>query len=97
MCCTIGLSRLNPNKTDGPHLHGGRVGVPSNLDGQGKLCGEDWQRAQLAREHKVKQRPQLGEPILDRGAAHDDSVHCLKLLGCQCDFCIWVAHLMALV
>ena len=37
------------------HLHGGRIGVPPNLDGQGKLCGEDRQRAQLAREDKVKQ------------------------------------------
>ncbi len=38
-----------------PDLHGGRIGVPPNLNGQGKLCGEDWQRAQLPRKHKVKQ------------------------------------------
>ena len=37
------------------HLHGGRIGVPPNLDGQGELCSEDRQRAQLAREDKVKQ------------------------------------------
>ena len=38
-----------------PHLHGGGIGVTANLNRQGKLCGEDWQRAQLAREDKVKQ------------------------------------------
>lgn len=40
-----------------PHLHGRRVGIAANLDGQGKLGLEHRERAQLAGEYKVEQRP----------------------------------------
>lgn len=35
---------------------------------------EDWQCAKLSREHKVEERPELRQPILDGGPSHDDPV-----------------------
>lgn len=63
------------------HLHGRSIGVAADLDGQSKLSLEDWQSSQLAREDKVEQTPQLCQPILDRGASHNDSVHLHAFTG----------------
>lgn len=79
------------------HLDLRSIGVAANLDGQGKLGGEHRQRAKLAGEDIVKQGPQLSQPVLDGGATHDDSVHCLKLLGCESDFRIWIPDFVALI
>lgn len=91
--CMLAMQTADANM----HLDLGSIGVAANLDGQSKLGGEHRQGAQLAGEDIVKQRPQLSQAVLDGRAAHDDSVHCLKLLGCQSDFCIWVADFVALI
>lgn len=86
-----------PATLSGSYLHLGGIGVAADLNGKRKLRCEDRQCAQLAREHVVKERPQLCKPVLDGGSTHDDAMHCLKLFGRQSDLCIGVAHFVALI
>lgn len=52
----------------------GRAGVGALLDRQPELRLEDWQRAELAGEDKVKQGPELREAVLDGRPGQDDAV-----------------------
>lgn len=62
-----------------PDLYGRGIAVSSHCDRHRKLLHEDGQRPQLAREDKVKQRPQLLQIVLHGRAWQDEPVWSAKL------------------
>ena len=64
-------------------LERGRARVPARLDGQGQLRREDGQSAQAARHHKIHERPQLGQRVLDGRAREEEAVRGCDALGRQ--------------
>ena len=73
----IGMRPGVPRVTD---LNSRGVCIAAKLDRQREAGSEDGQRAQLAREHKVKKAPQLCQVVLDGRARHDDPMYRRQLL-----------------
>eukprot|EP00966_Prymnesium_polylepis_P210782 4880974-Prymnesium_polylepis.1 len=81
----------------GLHLEVGRVGIGTGGDGYRKLLLEGGQCAQLAREDKVEERPELRQPVLDGRAREDDAVGRVEALADEGHLRVRVADLVALV
>ena len=81
----------------GLHLEARGVGVGARGDGQPELLLEGGQRAELAREDEVEERPELGELVLDGRAREDEPVARVEALADLRDGGVGVADLVALV
>eukprot|EP00962_Isochrysis_galbana_P060214 scaffold34409_cov112-Isochrysis_galbana.AAC.1 len=79
------------------HFELGRVCVGAHGNRDGEVLLKQGQRAQLAREDKVEQRPELGQLVLDGGAGQDEPVRCVELLAHLRDLGVRVPDLVPLV
>ena len=87
----------NPSPVSCLYLHLGRVGIATLSDRYRKLLHKDGQSAKFTRKDKVKERPQLLEVVLHRGAGENEPVGRGKLLHREGDLRIRIADLVAFV
>ena len=72
------------------YLHAAGVGVAPLSDGHGELLEEDGERAELAREDEVEERPEFLEVVLQWRPGEDEAMRRGEGLDGECHLRVWV-------